>query len=280
MEHLQEDFQILNLTKAEEKILLGLLEIGTSTVSSLARKADVPRTTAYSALMRLKDRGLVRRRYKGHLRGRWNIVQLESVKKAMHRTLTTFGSDRDKVGESFEGKLTEKAAESVEINIHRGIRNMLRVYESVVREHNNTHISAIQTSESMSSQIEKVSPEAFAWFNDQVSKNGLILDKVLPKEVKQLYREVMRSLPRWGGHLGGASTTVLIEDEYLRGNLETVLIQDIVLLVNWEDEFLVYIRNPDIAHSFSNFFALLKDTGYMFDINAFTKQLVESEINE
>lgn len=49
----------LGLTDKESKLYLTLLEIGANPVSSVARKANITRTTAYAALETLKEKGLV-----------------------------------------------------------------------------------------------------------------------------------------------------------------------------------------------------------------------------
>lgn len=49
----------LGLSEKETKLYLTLLEIGPNPVSSVARKANITRTTAYAALETLKEKGLV-----------------------------------------------------------------------------------------------------------------------------------------------------------------------------------------------------------------------------
>ncbi len=61
----RDELRAFDFTDAEEKIVETLSFMQNVSVSKLSRKADVPRTTVYSALLRLKERGFVRRVRKG-----------------------------------------------------------------------------------------------------------------------------------------------------------------------------------------------------------------------
>jgi len=53
------DFELLGLTEVEGKVYMALLELGGAFVSSVARKADLPRVNCYHILENLSGKGLV-----------------------------------------------------------------------------------------------------------------------------------------------------------------------------------------------------------------------------
>ena len=80
MKNRTDEWEIFDFTDAEAKIVHTLNEQGSLTVSSLARKANLPRSTVDSALKRLKERNLIRKVPTSYY-SVWKIVRSELLKK-------------------------------------------------------------------------------------------------------------------------------------------------------------------------------------------------------
>ena len=98
MKNLSRDWEVLDLTDAESKILWALIEGGSQTVSSVSRRAGVARTTVDAALRRLRERKLARPVLSGGGKGRrkyWKASRPEKVSQELREAAGPFQREED-----------------------------------------------------------------------------------------------------------------------------------------------------------------------------------------
>lgn len=264
--------QVFDFTEAEEAVIHALVEHGDQSVSKLARMARLPRTTTYSVLKRLKERGIVRRKSKGY-RSVWGLVAPPKLKKRVVTGLEHI--DRDLTVGQLEEELGVKVPETAEFFVFRGIENMLQVYQWMVLNHFNQRVLGIQTRSSMESINAKLHPEKVAQLNDIVKDSKVIVDAILPESIQEIYRKLFAGKQRLAKSVEGRTMAAhLVSDKLLSFNSDLLIGNDVALLANWDEEALVLIRNADMVALLRCLFETFREIGKTFDHNALVRSII------
>lgn len=268
-----DSLSLFDFTEAEESIVNTLLEKGPQSVSSLGRIADIPRTTAYSVLKRLQERGMVRRQSRSYA-SVWNIVSSTKLKKRMASGLEYL--DRELTVEQLEAELHVKVSETVEFFVFNGVDAMFHVYQWMMINHFNQRVCGIQPRASMETILAKLHPEKVAQLNDVVKDNKVIMDAVLPESIQEYYRTILLGQPRLAKSIEGRTAAVhLVPDAILPFNADLLVGRNTALLANWDEEALVLIKNASMVLLLRCLFEMLQHEGRSFDHNAFVRSLIE-----
>lgn len=188
--HLTEDnLKIFGFTEAESQVLLALFELGPVRVSALSRKADVPRTTAYSALLRLKERGFVRKISKGHFNRRWRITRISKLKHLVKQSIEEFDTERDSSKKDEPLGIVEGIdAKEVGIMVYRGKQQIEKAYETMLDLSKTERVFAIQGNKSAKSALELLDRQYILDFTEKFKKSGIIMEAFNGEAVLDLFK--------------------------------------------------------------------------------------------
>jgi len=274
--HLTEDkLRIFGLTDAEAKVLLALIERGPMRVSKLGRVANVPRTTAYSALVRLKDRGFVKHIYKGQFARRWRVSQLLRLKKLVQEALETFepGPSREAIaGEAIIG-----AVDSAEIGIQvfRGKHEILRAYEEMFKLSKAERVIAIQGNKSADEALKALDLLYLFSFHEKLKKSGVIIEGLNGEHVLEIFNNLNEQQLK--SHFGRAFISCLVPDQYMDFQLDVLVMRESVLFIDVKAELVTVVHYKAIVALFNGFVGFIQEHGKRTDINAYIAKLIEEK---
>lgn len=273
MKNKTDTWHILDFTDSEKRVVHALREHGAQSVSGLAQNANIPRSTADSALRNLRERKLVRRVSKGYA-SIWRLVRPEDVETALDTVAETLGVTD--AAREIEQTIGVKVSESTEVFVYHGMERILKVYEHFLFGLRGKRIYAIETPSAVLGFMEKVSPKEAIRFNTELTKRRVIIEAVFPRGIKDAYRTYAQKhpeLPR--AYIERPQAMRLVPDELLPGTMEMVVVNDTVLVANYWEELLIVIQNREMVTLFKALYSLMYSVGESFDQAGFMRELAE-----
>lgn len=276
MKNQTDEWELLDFTDAEAKVIHALLEKGAQSVSALARRAGLPRSTADSILRRLHERRIVRRVSKGYA-SVWRLVRPEKLKSEFERTADAFGIGDAK--ERIEKEIGVKVSENTEVHVYRGIDIVLEVYWHLLDSvHREERIYAIETAEAVRDFRQCVEPQKAIAFTRFISSRKIIIEAVFPESITDAYREFARENPKWAEtFVPRMQATRVVPDALLPGTMELIIYGNRVTIVNYKEELLVLIQNEEMVLLFKALYRLMYEAGRSFDQNEFVRSLIAGQ---
>jgi len=215
----------------EKMVLKSLLSVNTPL--KISRQLDLPRSTVYFILEKLKTRGLVKNERKGK-------KLFWSLRKDDNDEITTDSAnknnsvkiyDDDKLIDEFLEKITSASGSRLKIysgdNIIDGWKRNVGV-EKIIK------------------------------FNQQLKENNLVSDWVasavpLDEQIKAFGKNWLESFVQ------KPTEAHLIDTVYMRHGAQIFLKNDKVFLANFDKPIVIEIKNPEIAKMFSTIIDFFKD---------------------
>lgn len=274
MRNLSEDWNVLDLTDAESKILWALIENGTMSVSKTSRIAQVARTTVGSALKRLQDRKLVRKvSSKGHI-SLWKAVRSDKAKNELLEVVVPFdrGSVESK-GQEIVGGIN---AEGVGITVFRGKQQILRAYEQVLNLSKAEHVWIIQGNKSAERALNGFDKGYIQEFVESFKKRKIIMEAVNGERVKELFRQMDKKTLE--ASFGRMIISSLLPDKCMNFDVDLFIIRDSAMFFDMENEIIVVIRNQPIVGMLKSVSIFLKESGKKFNVNEYIEEILESNM--
>jgi len=271
MELDQDNLHIFGFTDAEAKAVLALVEKGPLRVSTLGRTADIPRTTAYSVLKRLKKRGFVKRIAKGVHRERWRIARLPQLKKRVREALETF--ERDDTSPAPRQTLGSVSVPDIDIAVFRGRDEVLKVYAQMVKLHQAERVYAVQGNRSADRAIQMIGKEYLFSLHEQFKKRGVILEGINGEHVQNLFRAL--SAEELESHFGRSIISTLVPDKDMDFDMDLLVMRDAVLFIEIESETVIVIRHHGIVRLVRSLVQMAQAFGHAFNMNEFLREIID-----
>ena len=275
MRNLNEDWNVLDLTDSESKILWALIENGTMSVSKISRLAQVARTTVGSALKRLQDRKLVRRvSSKGHI-SLWRVARLDKVKNELLEVVAPFNRDSVKVkGQEIAGEIMGGIdAEEVGIKVFRGKQQILSAYEQILNLSKTERVWVIQGNKSAVRALNDFDKGYIQEFVKSFKKHKIIMEAVNGECVKELLRQTDKKTLK--ASFGRMIVSSLLHDKYMDFDVDLFIIRDSVMFFDMKNEIVVIIMNKPIVEMLKSISMFLKENGKKFDVNEYINSILE-----
>ncbi|MCH7597747.1 MarR family transcriptional regulator [Patescibacteria group bacterium] len=271
MELTRDNLKVFGFTDSEAQVLFVLDEVGPVTVSSLSRKGDIPRTTVYSALLRLKDRGFVRRVTKGQKK--WKVVRRSKLKRLVQENLNHFDSNTDTAKkEEIVGGID---AEEIGIMVYRGKRQIQRAYESMLDLSRTERVFAIQGNKSAELALKKLEKQYLFDFHKKFKRAHIIMEGINGKFALSLFREL--DVPTLKSHLNRMLVMAVLPDRYMDFNLDVLVFRETVVFINLDEEIVIFVRNKALVEMFNNFSRYFQDTGDKINLNRHIWEIIEEK---
>lgn len=236
-------------------------------MSELVHASGLPRMTIYSIMDRLSKRGLVttntvgaRKKYSAlPSRHAFNkladIAELFSLEKFPH----------NKKVNSEHGKYTG-------FTTYSGAQHLSSLYRKIVEENARGRFYFIVPNKAAVSEHGKIAYEDLIAINKKVKSKNIIADGILEenwipynlarwKKRGEDEREFLRAFE------DRMYNVTVVPSGLLNTAAEIYVFKNVALLINWEDEVAVEIRNDVMVEFLKNLIALLKSLGTKIDLN-------------
>ncbi len=257
MELTKENFRMFGLTSAELKVLNGLFPGKTMNISELSKVAKVNRTTILPVLLRLKKRGLARI-VQVDKHKEWKMTALPVIKKMV--------ADHTALLERKEIMLLGIDTRDVGIAVYKGVRQIKAAYEKMLDLSKTERVYFIQSYRSAKLSLEKLEAGYLNEFHDKFKKAHIIMEGIAAENVLSLYKTLTPE--ELGSYRDRMVIAYLVPDKYMEFATDIIVMRDTVLLVNLEDEFVIFMKNCEMAGIFRSIFQLYKDHGAKIDLNS------------
>lgn len=276
MKHTSEEWDVLDLTNAESKVLLALIERDTMSVSETARRARVARTTVGAALQRLQSRKLVRRvtppKHTGH-RSLWKASRPEKIKKELKEAAWPFEKETPQPGvNEIVGGIDSR---EIGITVFRGKQQILRAYEQMFRLSKAERVLFIQGNKSAEKSLHLLSQGYISEFHKKFKKAGVIMEGISGEHIFEIFKQL--NIPLLKSHFGRLVVPSILPDNYMDFDLDILVMRDTVAFIDISAELVVLMRYPKLVKTLNNIARFLQDSGRKADLNTYIKQLIEEK---
>lgn len=256
----------LGLSKREAIIFSALEICEHATVTNLAEKTKIPRTTVSFLLKKLKRRGFVNKiAIKNHKK--WRLVPRDELMKRLRKTIRSFESATDILG-GISGN-------EIGIEAYQGKTNIKRAYRRMLGVGTNDRVYAIQGNKSAALSIEKLEKEYFYDLHKEFKNKKVIIEGVISESTLRLFQKL--NIEELYSHLGRLVVAFIIPDEFIDFDMDIVFFGNSVFLVSVEKEIVLFIKNDSIVKAFKGLLLLAQNTGRKIDLNAHIKELIEGK---
>ena len=243
---------LLELKKPEEAVLRALA-CEPMSVAEIARRSELPRMTAFSALQSLKRRRLAERPLVGK-RHFWARAETDRVSGLLQMTFDALINP----GNHGEQKLF--------IKTYSGSEELFSVLRDLLEAHAGERLYGFQSTKSAKECIETLGTERVVAINNLIKEKGIIVEAVLGKSFAEIGKEYG---PEWReSYVGRAAAVTLVPEEFLDLGVDIFVFNHSLLIFHWKESTLVQIMHPEVVRTFRKLtqaFALL---GRKVDINA------------
>lgn len=239
---LEETLIALGLSDKESAVYVALLELGRSTVSKIARRADVNRATGYVVLDALVNKGLA------HISGKEpkqeyaaespdNLVQLLRVKKKEAETALAKAEAL-----ALELKSIQKKDTRPQVRFYEGVEGMKQVYEDTLTS--SETIRAFATVEDVHSLFGNYFP---TYYKRRAGK-GISIRAVFP--------DTPVSIERTKFNKEESRETVLVPADTYMFHPEINIYDNKTMIASWYEKLGIIIESKEIADAMKTIFEL------------------------
>jgi len=274
MRNLSEEWEVLDLTDAESKVLWALIEGGTQSVSAAARAAQIPRTTVDAALRRLHERKLVRpvsRTGSGHRRF-WKAARPERVSREMEEATLPFKEERGDPPTSLQ-MVGNTDPEELGVHVFHGKQPVLKAYEELLGLSETNRIYLIQGNQSADVLLNQLDRQYLLDFKQKIRKTGVVMEGFGGEYLLDIFRRC--SVQALQQHKERLAVLALLPDVYTNFSLDIAVFDEAVFLINLVDETVIIVKNVAIVGIFQGFVRLLHDASHSFDLERYLREIIE-----
>lgn len=236
----------LALGEREINILEYLNRVEKERVITISRITDIPRTTVLFLLKNLEKRGLVNKLLVG-----------KHYEWAIDRSQT----------ESF-GLFGEQTVE-----VHFGIKNFEKVYESITRLSSGERIFVFQGNKSAQAALTRISSDFFSRMHAFLKKRKIIIEGVTGESLLNLFESLPSESLR--SHWGRATIVRVVPDEYINFDTDIFSTKHKLYIFNFEKEIVVTINDPSITKAFHSLIVFMFEKSRQVDLNGHIRAILE-----
>lgn len=252
--------KLLGLTTQEYEVLK-TLEMGPSNISSLSSLTGFPRTTLYTTLSTLKNRGLISTK----TAGKAVLVSLtpsSNISKIFTQGATAFSPD---------GNIA-----MADFTLIHGKKAMLKVWQSLVNvKHERVYV--IQPTKSLLNTIKLFKPGEFVPLNNAIKKNKVIMDTIMKEDGFPSYMAAYATRPDIQkkiieSFIGRSADMTKVDNRFLDNNAELLITSQHAFIMNWENQVGIKIENRDMINFLKELYILAKGYGKKIDFNEYMRE--------
>lgn len=230
----------LGLSKAEAKVYLSLLDLGSTTAGPVIKKTGLHRGTTYQILQRLKEKGLV----SSIIKGKKQYFSAADPERLMD-VLKQREENLKNVLPSLQAKL-KAGKEKQEVTVYYGVRGIRSVLDKMVEELNP---SGKYYDFGVPGSYREVMGSYWDIWQKKKRKHKINSYVIFNEEIKKKNPHLLRD------YYGQAR----FHPKDYPSTTDTMIYNDTVVLFIWtaQPPFAVVIKNKDNAKSYMNQFKLM-----------------------
>lgn len=248
----------LGFSEKEADVYLALLKLGKGTVSSIARKAGIQRTTAYNVLDGLVSKNLVRitgKEPKQEYVAESPDIILKVLKTKQKKTEEQLNAANKIVPQL---KSIHNKGNRPKISFYEGQEGLIRVYEDTLTS--SEPIRAYATLDDMYQTLPGYFPDYFK----RRAKKNIPIRAILPA--------TQTTSERMGHNKEEMRTVALIPADKFRFSPEINIYDDKVMIASWREELGIIIESAEIADAMKKIYELAWQEAKRLDKKIRTKK--------
>ncbi|MDQ5958009.1 MAG: iclR-type protein [Patescibacteria group bacterium] len=262
-----EEIKLLGLSSRENHLLSGLLGEDALLITAIARTTRLKRTTLYSLLDRLHERGLVIKSRRGK-RWYWQLAPEKQIQEKLFALAERHRTTPD----PHEKELGIIASQDTEYKLYRGQKKLGTIYAELAYLPRGTRLFGIQPNESIASVIKNAPSKIIANINESFKNRGIIIEAILAEDFVEQYVRILRTenippaeiLRTFGERL---AITTYVPKGTLDFNAELIFYGNTLLILDWRELSAVVIKNKNVVGILKAMFDLAKLAGRRVDQN-------------
>jgi sugar-specific transcriptional regulator TrmB len=241
-QHLKADLLALNFSEKEANVYLALLELGRGNVSTIARKANLNRTTGYHILNALVGKGLV------SVSGKEPLQEFiaESPDRILETLQNKFAEYQNKLNRAKHTipllKSVHNVSDRPKIRFYEGREGMKEVYEDTLTS--KEPLRAFANFDDM----HKALPEYFPAYYKRRAKKGLSIKGVVPLTKEALERQKHNQAE--------AREMVFVPADKYYFSPEIDMYDNKLMIASWKERLGIIIESVEIADAMKKIFEL------------------------
>ena len=266
---LRKNLSILALSIKEERVLLAIIK-GIKTPLLIAKETRVTRPAVYDILTKLKDRGLVKSYIVGGKKS-WRLAHKDDIDEALYETKKVLLSISEGVEEV-------KGLSDGTVIVHRGKDAVLKMLLHITKDHKNERLYGLQGNTVQQGWDNIVGPEKINEFNNDLRKNNVITEAILPYE---WFEDHVRDLGEkegfiWlKGFIGRAYATYLIDKKYFNHAGQIFMFKSSLYLMAMNEALVVEIRNSELQKMIKQMFSYIEEHAEKVDVNSKLQRMID-----
>ncbi len=265
--------EVLELKTAELKVLKVLEEA--LNITQIAEKTDIPRTSLNYMLSKLKSRGLAKRQ--GKLWVSVTQQELSYIFRELYEQSLI-------VNDTDEHKIHVSSSRNTGVILYHGHKNMISLYRRMLKLNKHERLSILQPNQSTELVLKKFPLEELNEINRYIQQNGVIVEAVLHENAIPHYFETLKKTGKTNETLrdiaqsltNRTADTTYIPKELLTFKSELYIMDDIALILNWDQEMGIEIKNQDMVGLLKQLFEFVKSHGKKVDQNPIIQDVLKS----
>lgn len=270
---IEEESKLLGLTTKEKRLLDGLSATPIN-VSDLARTTKIKRTSLYSLLEHLLDRGLAS---KTRLGRRWYWYATPA--KQLQEKLFSLAENHRATDETREHEVGIIASQESEYKIYRGKNKLITIYKELANLPRHSRLYGIQPNISVRTVLKHLPEKDLVIINESFKKRNIIVEALLQEDFLTAYADILKPKKKSGQDIlqsygNRLAITTYIPSGTLNFDSEILFYGNIVLFMNWQELVAIVIKNKDMVGIMKALFELAKLSGNRVDQNPQVERLL------
>lgn len=228
------DLRVLGISTKEAKILTVLSGLSHARVVEVGRAANIPRTTAFFHLEKLRERGLAGRlKINNHFE--WQIIQSGELLRRIRRLKTLFERPRGRAA----GEV------GIGIEVVRGQSALRQAHRAILNESKHSRpvlLIGAMAAQAIFSKIARLDlKEAIEKIKDRDITLEIITGEFVFEELRQKHARLLESAA-----VGDRLVCYLIPDDFISGEFELLMLKKKGFIMSSKEESVVELRNETI----------------------------------
>jgi sugar-specific transcriptional regulator TrmB len=265
----EKGFELLGLTSHEKGVFRVLDTEKAFSVTEIAQLASIPRTTVYSVIHHLHNRGLVHKVSYGK-RHKWKSWPIAKIKRKTTELLLSLeeGDHQDSNKES--EVIAGVEAQELSIRVYRGKSQVKQAYEQMLLLSRTERIIVIQGNPSARKVLDVLDREYIIEFQERFRKAHVIIEGINGEVLTSLLSGLTQK--EKDSHRRRMLVSTLVPDQYMEFGLDILIIRDTIFLIDIVREQVISITQSELVKFLRSMASLMKVFGKSFNMESFLNE--------
>lgn len=267
MANINESLGLLGFSKTDVAVFLALLRLKRGNVSAIGRAAKLPRTTIYTALETLKERGLIAPVKVGNHR-EWEALppsRLENeLQHGLHSVRETIPELEKIYGMVGEGEL------GTTVKVYETRAGLIHAYNEIFKLKRGERVLTIEGRASIEAKYTSLAVQFIIDWQTQFKKSGIILDAIASESVFATMEKMPREIRE--AHVGRRVVATLLPRSLINFEGDLLIFRHNTLITVPRKNIAIVIEEPRITEMFRHLHGVIASFGRKIDLNEWFRQ--------